>query len=190
MEGFTVFWSIFGTISQKIFVKLVSRQIPVQVISFQTAPRLNPCAVRARCSHLSLPGSNFAWKILWTFSFSLNTFWRPIPSGLVLYWIHLLLKGFHKFLPSLPSSFGLSFEDQSGRSLALSASQTKTKSFVDETALTFKPLPSLPLTQKAEGFPYCISVSLGLTKKIYNVNAHWTEVAPICKWSKMVWGRN
>ena len=50
----------------------------------------------------------------------------------------------------------------------MSASQTKTKSFVDETALTFKPLPSPPLTQKAVGFPYCISVSLGLYKKEKN----------------------
>ena len=87
------------------------------------------------------------------------------------------------------TSFGLSFEDQRGRSLALSASQTKTKSFVDETALTFKPLPSLPLTQKAdEGFPYCISVSLGLTKKIYNANAHWVKTAAISKRSGMALG--
>ena len=70
--------------------------------------------------------------------------------------------------------------------MALSASQTKTKSFVDETALTFKPLPSLPLTQKAEGFPYCISVSLGLTKKIYNVNAHWAKTGSTSKRSGMV----
>ena len=72
--------------------------------------------------------------------------------------------------------------------MALSASQTKTKSFVDETALTFKPLPSLPLAQKAEGFPYCISVSLGLTKKIYNVNAHWAKTGATSKRSGMILG--